>query len=107
MTLSHISTPVPVTVYGKPSGCGQCIATTKHLDRQGTPYAYRDVTTDPAAADEVRALGYVGVPVVVAGDMHWHGYRDQKLNQLGRAHTFAPDITSLDEQAATYLEETA
>lgn len=100
-----MSTPVPITVFGRARGCGQCIATKRHLDKQGTPYEYVDVDTSTDGADRVRALGYIGVPVVEAGDMHWHGYRPDKLDQLGRIHTYAPDVADLDQTAATFLAE--
>ncbi|MBP0080147.1 NrdH-redoxin [Rhodococcus hoagii] len=98
--------PVPITVYGKP-GCQGCKMTVRHLDKQGTPHQYRDVTTDPAAHEIVQALGYKALPVVTAGGMHWSGYSPDRLNTLGRVHAFAPDLTSRDELAANYLGETA
>ncbi|MBM4653830.1 glutaredoxin family protein [Rhodococcus hoagii] len=98
--------PVPITVFGKP-GCQGCKMTVRHLDKQGTPHQYRDVTTDPAAHEIVQALGYKALPVVTAGDMHWSGYSPDRLNTLGRVHAFAPDLTSRDELAASYLGETA
>lgn len=98
--------PVPITVFGKPS-CQGCKLTVRHLDKQGTPHAYRDVTEDPDAAAAVAALGYKALPVVTAGDMHWTGYSPDRLNTLGRIHAFAPDLASRDELAANYLKETA
>jgi glutaredoxin-like protein NrdH len=95
--------PVPITLFAKTSGCQQCVATKKHLDRQGTPYAVRYVDEDPAAADWVKLLGYQAVPVVVAGDMHWSGYRPDKLNELQKLHTVAGDIAELDAAAEVAL----
>lgn len=97
--------PVPVTLFAKTVGCQQCVATKKHLDRQGTPYELRYVDQDPEALDAVRLLGYQAVPVVVAGDMHWSGFRPDKLNALGRLHTVAADIAELDAAAEAYLAE--
>lgn len=71
----------PVTLYSQP-GCGPCVAVKSHLARAGVAVTVRDVTVDPAAAETVRALGYTGTPVVVAGDMHTHGYRRDWLNNL-------------------------
>ena len=98
-----MTNPVPVTLFAKTSGCQQCVATKKHLDRQGTPYAVRYVDEDPAAADWVKLLGYQSVPVVMVGDMHWSGYRPDKLNELQRLHTVAADITDLDVPAAAAI----
>ncbi len=58
------------------------MATARHLDKNEIPYTKVDVTKDPNGAERVRELGYRGVPVVVAGDMHWNDYRSQKLDQL-------------------------
>ncbi len=96
-------TPVPITVYGRPTGCPQCDATKRHLNKQGTPYTFRDVDTDPQARDQVVLLGYQGVPVVAVGDMHWQGYRPDKLNALQRLHTIAADIVELDAESDAYL----
>ncbi|WP_395705184.1 glutaredoxin family protein [Rhodococcus ruber] len=98
--------PVPITVYGRPAGCPQCDATKRHLDKQGTPYTFRNVDTDTQARDTIVMLGYQGVPVVSVGDMHWQGYRPDKLNALQRLHTVAADITELDAAAETYLADT-
>lgn len=100
-----MTNPVPVTLFAKARGCQQCVATKKHLDRQGTPYSLRYVDEDPAAADWVKLLGYQAVPVVMVGDMHWSGYRDDKLTELQRLHTVAADIADLDETAAAAIAE--
>lgn len=99
------SNPVPVTLFAKTENCQQCIATKRHLDRQGTPYALRYVDQDPAARDEVAVLGYTQAPVVVAGDMHWSGYRPDKLNALKHLHTVAADVAELDGAAEEFLAE--
>ncbi|BDB62379.1 glutaredoxin family protein [Rhodococcus sp. RDE2] len=100
-----MTTPVPVTLFAKRTGCQQCVATKRHLDRQGTPYELRYVDQDPEAADAVKLLGYQAVPVIVAGDMHWSGFRPDKLNALGRLHTIAADIAELDAAAEAWLTE--
>lgn len=70
-----------ITLYSQP-GCGPCISVKTHLKRAGVGYVVRDVTTDPAAAAEVQRLGYLGTPVVTAGDMHTYGYRRDWLNTV-------------------------
>ena len=94
--------PITVTLYAKSSGCQGCKLTARHLDRQGTPFVERHVDQDPQAAEAVALLGYRSVPVVVAGDMHWSGYRP---DQLGRLHTTIADISGLDAAAERYLAE--
>lgn len=70
-----------VIVYGKPA-CGGCVATKKALDTAGVPFDYRDVSASPEAKAEVDALGYIGVPVVVVGTEHWHGFRPDRIKAL-------------------------
>jgi glutaredoxin-like protein NrdH len=70
-----------VTVYSKPA-CVQCTATTRALDRQGIDYQVIDISADMAAYDLVTGLGYRQVPVVVAGETHWAGFRPDMINGL-------------------------
>lgn len=70
-----------ITVYSKPS-CVQCVATYRALDRQGINYQVIDLTEDSHALDTVRGLGYQQVPVVVAGNDHWSGFRPDKISAL-------------------------
>ena len=93
-----------ITVYGKP-GCQQCRMTTRRLDHHNLPYTYIDVTTDPAGAERVTALGYTALPVVTVGDMHWSGFRLARLDRLAEVHATAPDLTALDAAAVAYLTE--
>jgi len=71
-----------VTVYSKPS-CVQCNATYRALERKGVDYRVVDLSEDQAAFDMVRGLGYMQVPVVVAGDRHWAGFRPDMISALG------------------------
>jgi len=73
-----------ITVYSKP-GCGQCIATTRTLDKEGIEYIYKDMSVDPEAHAEAVALGYMQAPVIVAGDQHWSGFRPDKIVELASA----------------------
>ena len=70
-----------ITVYSKPA-CVQCTATTRALDRQGIEYDIIDVSQDAAAFDLVQGLGYRQVPVVIAGDQHWAGFRPDMISAL-------------------------
>lgn len=70
-----------ITVYSKPS-CVQCVATYRALDQRGIDYTVVDLSEDDAARDRVTALGYRQVPVVVAGDDHWAGFRPDKIGAL-------------------------
>ncbi|MBO9101309.1 MULTISPECIES: glutaredoxin-like protein NrdH [unclassified Rhizobium] len=70
-----------ITVYSKPA-CVQCTATTRALDRQGLDYRIVDVSVDDEAFATVQGLGYRQVPVVVAGDAHWAGFRPDMISAL-------------------------
>ena len=70
-----------ITVYSKPA-CVQCTATTRALDRKGLEYTIIDISEDADAYARVTELGYRQVPVVVAGDAHWAGFRPDMIGTL-------------------------
>ncbi|MBP2436890.1 glutaredoxin-like protein NrdH [Microbacterium amylolyticum] len=70
-----------ITVYSKPS-CVQCNATYRALDAKGIEYQVTDVTEDAAALEQVKSLGYLQAPVVIADEDHWSGFRPDKINEL-------------------------
>lgn len=63
-----------VVVYAK-NQCQPCRLTKRAFDRNGVKYVEKWVDQDPEALAEIKALGYLQVPVVVAGDVHWSGFR--------------------------------
>lgn len=71
-----------ITVYSKPS-CVQCVATYRELERKGIAYSVVDLTEDDQALSQVESMGYRQVPVIVAGDQHWAGFRPDKIGLLG------------------------
>lgn len=70
-----------ITVYTKPS-CVQCNATYRALDSKGIEYEILDVSEDAAALEQVKALGYMQAPVVIADGDHWSGFRPDKIDEL-------------------------
>lgn len=70
-----------ITVYSKPA-CVQCTATTRALDRKGLTYSIVDLSEDTEAYARVTEMGYRQVPVVVAGDSHWAGFRPDMIGAL-------------------------
>ena len=70
-----------VTVYSKPA-CVQCTATYRALDRLGVDYEIIDISEDADALDRVRGMGYMQVPVVVAGENHWAGFRPDMISAI-------------------------
>ena len=70
-----------ITVYSKPS-CVQCNATYRALDKLGFEYEVVDISQDSDARDYVMSLGHLQAPVVVAGGVHWSGYRPDQIGAL-------------------------
>jgi len=70
-----------ITVYTKPS-CVQCNATYRALDAKGIEYEIHDLSEDPTALEQVKALGYMQAPVVVTDEDHWSGFRPDKIDEL-------------------------
>ncbi|WP_336881437.1 glutaredoxin family protein [Rhodococcus globerulus] len=93
-----------VTVYTKP-GCQPCRMTKRQLDKLGVEHVTADISVDAAAEQRVKDLGYLGVPVVTAGDMHWHGYVPDKCKQVAHALANTDPISALTELAAHYLDK--
>lgn len=82
MTATTEPTPARLTVYSKPA-CVQCDATYRALDKRGIAYEVVDLSTDDAALEAVRALGYQQAPVVVVSPSeHWSGFRPERLAAL-------------------------
>ena len=72
-------------VYTQPN-CVQCDRTKRFLDLKEVPYETVDITEDQEAYDFVVGLGYKSVPVVVHGDIHWSGFRLEKLDNLANGN---------------------
>ncbi|EMI5492524.1 glutaredoxin-like protein NrdH [Providencia stuartii] len=70
-----------ITIYSKPN-CVQCNATYQALERKNIPYQVVDLTEDDDALQFVRQLGYQQVPVVVADQEHWSGFRPDMISRL-------------------------
>lgn len=69
-----------VTVFTK-KGCVQCTATIKTFESKGINVDIRDVEKDVQAFDQVQSLGYRNLPVVMAGESHWAGFRPDMISQ--------------------------
>lgn len=70
-----------ITLYSKPA-CQGCRLTAQALDKAGLPYTKVDITQDPEAEAYVRSLGYLQMPVVVAGEEHWGDFRPDRVKAL-------------------------
>ena len=70
-----------VEVYSK-DNCIQCDATARELERKGIAFEKIDIMKDADAYAKITGLGYKQVPVVIAGDDHWAGFRPDKIGAL-------------------------
>ncbi len=70
-----------ITVYSRPA-CVQCTATTRALQARGLDFELIDLSEDDAAMSRVTELGYRQVPVVIAGEDHWAGFRPDLIGRL-------------------------
>ena len=73
-----------VVVYGR-QGCVQCTATGRKMQAMGVAYTYKDVASEQVSreAEQVASrLGARQLPLVVAGDQAWAGYRPDRIEHL-------------------------
>lgn len=70
-----------VQVYGKEE-CVQCKYTVKKLNENDIPHEYHDIETEPEAKRVVESSGRLQLPLVVAGDQKWHGFRPDHIKAL-------------------------
>jgi glutaredoxin-like protein NrdH len=70
-----------VTVYTLPA-CVQCDSTKRMMQRNQIEYDEVDMSQDPVALDMVKTLGYTAAPVVVSGEVHWSGFRMDRIQSL-------------------------
>lgn len=81
-----------ITVYSKPS-CVQCNMTYKALDKADIDYSVIDISADESARDYVISLGHLQAPVVVAGDVHWSGFRPDRIKEIAKRAILPSDAT--------------
>ena len=70
-----------ITVYALPA-CVQCDSTKRMLTKAMVDFEVIALSTDPAAMERIKELGYTQAPVVEAGNQHWSGFRMEKLQQI-------------------------
>lgn len=73
-----------IIVYSKDM-CTQCDVTKKSLESKGFDFEVIDVMKDEGALNKVREMGYTSMPVVIAGEEHWSGFRPDKIAALQSA----------------------
>lgn len=70
-----------ITIYTR-NDCVQCHATKRAMENRGFDFEMINVDRVPEAAEALRAQGFRQLPVVIAGDLSWFGFRPDMINRL-------------------------
>ncbi|MCB7128197.1 MAG: glutaredoxin family protein [Candidatus Brocadiales bacterium] len=70
-----------VKVYTS-SGCGSCKQVKKYLQKADIEFKELDICKDEEAIEELKRLGAMTVPCIVAGEMVIRGFDKTKLDEL-------------------------
>ncbi len=73
-----------VILYMDP-GCPHCRHVKQYLDQRGVAYPARDVTSDPAAVEDLQKMTAPGVPVTVIDGQRVIGFDKVRLDDLLKA----------------------
>ncbi|WP_336282640.1 glutaredoxin-like protein NrdH [Cronobacter dublinensis] len=76
-----------ITIYTR-NDCVQCHATKRALESRGIAFDTINLDEQPEAIDTLRELGFRQLPVVMADDLSWSGFRPDMINRL-RADSLA------------------
>ena len=70
-----------ITTYTR-NDCVQCHATKRAMESRGVEFEMVNVDLVPEAADVLREQGFRQLPVVIAGETSWSGFRPDMINRL-------------------------
>jgi glutaredoxin len=70
-----------VTIYTN-TGCSACHQAMDFMTRHGVNFVERSLAEDPAARDELLAMGFRAVPVIKVGDATMVGFSAPKLRKM-------------------------
>lgn len=70
-----------IIIYTR-NDCFQCHATKRAMESRGVDFEMVNIDLVPEAADTLRAQGFRQLPVVVAGETSWSGFRPDMINRL-------------------------
>lgn len=62
--------------------CGYCHRLKDYLKDRHIPYTEKNISTDTTARRELVEKGYMGVPIVLAGDETIVGFDKAKLDEI-------------------------
>ena len=73
-----------IKIYGKSSGCTNCVIAKETLERYNIEYKFIDVMEDKGALDFIKSMGYRQVPVIEnEGDWYTLKTLDDLVISLG------------------------
>ena len=73
-----------IRVYGKSSGCTNCVIAKETLEKHNIEYKFIDVMEDKGALDFIKSMGYRQVPVIDdEGDFYTIKTLDDLIIKLG------------------------
>ena len=70
-----------IIIYTR-NDCVQCHATNRAMESRGVAFEMVNIDQQPEAADTLRAQGFRQLPVVVAGETSWSGFRPDMINRI-------------------------
>lgn len=68
-----------IIIYTR-NNCVQCHATKRAMESRGFDFEMVNVDLQPDLADNLRDQGFRQLPVVVAGETSWSGFRPDMIN---------------------------
>ena len=70
-----------ITIYTR-NDCVQCHATKRAMESRGMVFEMVNIDQQPEAAETLRVQGFRQLPVVIAGETRWSGFRPDMINRL-------------------------
>ncbi|MEG6133002.1 glutaredoxin-like protein NrdH [Enterobacter kobei] len=70
-----------IIIYTR-NNCVQCHATKRAMESRGMVFEMVNIDQQPEAAETLRAQGFHQLPVVIAGETRWSGFRPDMINRL-------------------------
>lgn len=73
-----------IIIYTR-NNCVQCHATKRAMESRGLAFEMVNLDVEPDEIETLRAQGYRQLPVVIAGETSWSGFRPDMINRLSAA----------------------
>ncbi len=70
-----------IIIYTR-NDCVQCHATKRAMESRGLAFEMVNLDVQPEEIETLRAQGFRQLPVVIAGETRWSGFRPDMINRL-------------------------